>query len=130
VSQWLCLAQKLIYVSLPSDDDSIYSSLDSILKSTTLTIPPLIAAPNPVPVGMTQSPMSISSTPAPVTAVNVDVSETLVPTATVASQPFGQIQNVPVESMRPFKKVKTAVAVVVGTGFTSKYGSMCDARQS
>jgi hypothetical protein len=56
-------------------------------------IPPPIAAPNPVPVGMTQSPTSISSTPAPVTAVNVDVSETLVPTATEASKPLGQIQK-------------------------------------
>ena len=119
-----------IYVSSPSDNDSIYSSLDSILKSTTLMIPPLIAAPNPVPIGMTQSSTSISSIPAPVTAVNVDVSETLVPTATVASQPLGQIQNVPVESMWPLKKVKTVVAVVVSPGFTSKYGSMCDAGQS
>jgi hypothetical protein len=137
---------KLIYVSLPSDDDSIYSSLDDVSKSTaqltstTMHIPPPIATPDPVPVGTTQSATSIyttplpaqlmaNSTPAPLTVANVGISETSVPTATTGSQPLGQIQNAPTESTRPLKKVKTAAAAVVGTGLTSKYGSACGARQ-
>jgi hypothetical protein len=102
----------------------------------TMHIPPPISTLDPVPVRTTQSATSIyttllpaqltaNSNPAPLTAANVGISG---PTATTGSQPLGQIQNVPIELMRPLKKVKMVAAAVAGTGLTSKYGSAHGAR--